>query len=478
MINKYLTIYKNIPKPAKASLWLTVMTVFQKGISFLAIPIYTRLLTPSDYGYYSIYLSWFYILCIFATLNLQAGVFNNGMLKWENDRKRYISSMQGLSSISTLIVFLIFLIGKNFFLKITGIDIVLLFCLFIALFFTPSFRYWSAYQRYNFEYRKLVCVTLIQAILIPVLGVILLFVLPQKKYGIILANVVGTVGVGLFFFIQNWKEGKHLFVKEYWKYALLFNLPLIPHYLADVVLEQVDRIMIQNMVGQDKAGIYSLSYTVSLMMNIVVTGINASFTPYTYKKIKANETKELSFYSNLILIFVGIVCLMGTLIAPELILFLGTKEYLEAQWVIPPVMLSVFFTMLYTLFANVEFYYEKPIYIMIASIIAAILNIILNYICIPKYSYIAAGYTTLICYVIFALAHFFFMSQTCKKNDKRSPYNTIFIFIFSIGLTVISLSLLTVYQYPLIRYGLIIVLCVICSFFRKRFVKLLSVVKN
>ena len=192
MVKKILTIYKNIPTPAKASIWFTAMTVLQKGISFLVIPIYTRLLTPSEYGYYAIYLSWFSILSIFATLNLQAGVFNNGMMKWENDRERYISSMQGLSTLSTVLVFTVFFLGKNLFLNATGIDLPLLFALFIALFFTQSFRYWSAYQRYNFAYKKLVAVTIFQSLLIPTLGVFLIYLLPKKQYGIVFANVIGN----------------------------------------------------------------------------------------------------------------------------------------------------------------------------------------------------------------------------------------------------------------------------------------------
>ena len=64
--------------------------------------------------------------------------------------------------------------------------------------------------------------------------------------------------------------------------------------------------------------------------------------------------------------------------APEVVRILAPNEYFEAIWVIPPLATSVFFIFLYTLFANIEFYYEENKFIMIASIIAAILNIILN----------------------------------------------------------------------------------------------------
>lgn len=97
------------------------------------------------------------------------------------------------------------------------------------------------------------------------------------------------------------------------------------------------------------------------------------------------------------------VCFFFTLFAPECIYVLGGSEYKEAVWVVPPVCMSVYFIMLYSLVSTVTFYYEKTKSIMVSSCIIAIFNIILNSIFIKRFGMAAAGYTTLVCYVLYAI---------------------------------------------------------------------------
>ena len=75
---------------SKAALWFTICGFVQKGISFITVPIFTRLLTTEQYGVVSIFYSWESIFIIFCTLNLFSGVFNNGMIKYENDRDGFL----------------------------------------------------------------------------------------------------------------------------------------------------------------------------------------------------------------------------------------------------------------------------------------------------------------------------------------------------------------------------------------------------
>ena len=88
-----LSYYNNLSEPIKATLWFTISSIIQKGIALLSTPIFTRLLTTEEYGVYSVYQSWYSILLIFATLNLYAGVYNNGMTKWPDKRQEYTSSL-------------------------------------------------------------------------------------------------------------------------------------------------------------------------------------------------------------------------------------------------------------------------------------------------------------------------------------------------------------------------------------------------
>ena len=81
---------------------------------------------------------------------------------------------------------------------------------------------------------------------------------------------------------------------------------------------------------------------------------------------------------------------MLIMIAPEILYILGGEEYMQAVYVIPPVMIGYIAQMLYTLYVNIEYYNRKQKQIMAGTLIAAAINIILNLIFIPIFGYIAA----------------------------------------------------------------------------------------
>ena len=172
MSNKLLDKYRKIPAPVKASLWFTICNIIQKGISLISMPIFTRLMTTAEYGEYTNYQAWYQIISIFATLNLYYGVFNNGMTKYPKDRERFTSSMTGLTTVLTAVLFVVYLIAPEFWNDKMNLSSLYVYAMFIELFFVPAFNFWAAKERYDYKYRKLVIVTLIMAFGSPLLGVI------------------------------------------------------------------------------------------------------------------------------------------------------------------------------------------------------------------------------------------------------------------------------------------------------------------
>ena len=144
-------------------------------------------------------------------------------------------------------------------------------------------------------------------------------------------------------------------------------------------------------------------------------------------------------------------------LAPEIIAIFAPKEYYDAIWVIPPVVMSVFFSFSYYFFAIFEYYYERTKTIAIASCFGAILNIILNYLLIPVFGYFAAGYTTLICFIIYAVLHYTFMQKICKeKLEGREPFSVkVYIIIAAIFMAFGFVFQMT-YSNILIRYSLLL----------------------
>jgi O-antigen/teichoic acid export membrane protein len=143
------------------------------------------------------------------------------------------------------------------------------------------------------------------------------------------------------------------------------------------------------------------------------------------------------------------------------------KEYYEAIWIIPPVTMSVFFNFAYTFFATFEFYYEKKSYISLATLIGAVLNVLLNYIFIGIFGYYAAGYTTLFCYILYAVFHYIFMRKICKEYlDNRQPYSMKVLLQITLLFIGIGFGIMMTYNNSTIRYGLIAVMVMLL--FRRR----------
>ncbi len=469
MLNKLKTTYNKLPLPVKASFWFMFAEIINKGISFISTPIFTRLLSKSDYGYNSVYNSWATILSIIATLQLSTGVFNKAMIKYEDARKEYTSSMLVITTLITLLNMTAVIILYPYLEKIIGLPISYIYILYINILFSSAASFWMARERFSYNYKSVVSVTVVTNILAVALSLLLVIENDSDKVVYrLLGNLIVHVVVYGVIFVKVIIEGKRLINVEYWKYSILYNLPLVPHYLSQQVLNQSDRIMISNMCGSSDAAVYSLAYQLAILMQLVLNAIHATFMPWTFQKLKKGQNKDIGLRSLQIEVIIGVLCLTFSLFAPELILILGGKDYSVAVYIVPPVSMSVLLMTIYSFFGNIQFYYEKTTFVMAASIITAFLNVALNYVFIDKYGFIAAGYTTLFCYIVYSAIHYTFMIRVCRELNVENPYNGKLMFLIAILFSLISISISFLYEFVIIRYIVILVLALaVCIWISK-----------
>lgn len=471
--------YKGMSVQAKSAIWFALCSILQKGISFITVPIFTRLLTTEEYGTYSLYLSWLQILTIVTSLYLYHGVFNNGMTKFDKDRDVYISSMQGLTLTITAGVFVVYLVAHNYWSELIGLAPVFMILMFVEMAVTPALHFWSGRQRFEFKYKRLVGVTLAKSIANPILGLIMVSFSQEKD----IARVASVVIVEVLFcgtiMILQYKRGKTILHIQYWKYALGLAIPLLPHYLSGTILSQGDRVMIDRMVGKSEVAFYSVAYSIGMLVQIVTTAINNSFTPWMYQKIKANDLTGIKKTVSLLLVIIGIVALGLMMCSPELVLIFGSEKYASAVYVIPPVAASVFFIFLYNILAIPQFYFERTKFLAISSIVAAVTNIVLNYIFIKLFGFVAAGYTTLTCYVLYSFGHYIVSGRVLKEClGGRELYDKKFILALSLIMIIIGIGCNFLFDYWYIRYALIAIICIVAYFKRNLVIGLIKGIRK
>ena len=460
---KWIDKYKKFPIQVKASIWFLICSFLQKGISNITTPIFTRLMSTAEYGNYNVFNSWMSIVSIIVALQLYSGVYEQALVKFKEDKDVLSSSLQGLMLTLTIIWNIIYLLWHSFWNDLFSLTTVQMLAMLLMIWTSGVFRFWSADQRVDYKYKALVVVTLLVSFMKPIVGVILVIYAKDKVtariLGLLIVEIIGYVGL---FFVQM-KKGRKFYSKKYWKYAIRFNIPLIPHYMSQVVLASFDRVMIKNLVGDNEAGIYSLAYSISSIMILFNTALGQTLSPWIYQKIKEKKVEEIRNISYISIIIIGVLNLLLILFAPEIVAIFAPKAYYDAIWVIPPVAISVYFMFLYDLFSKFEFYFEKTGAIMGASIAAAILNIILNNIFIRAWGYYAAGYTTLVCYILYAIFHFVMMGKISNKYLKiKYVYSPWILLKISAGFLVITAFMTVVYRFTIIRYFLISVGCLIC----------------
>lgn len=474
-LQKLKTKYFSLSVGVRAALWFTICNMLQKAIAMITLPIFTRLLTTEQYGTFTIYQSWYTIIFMIATLNLSGGVVNNGMVKYENNRNQFISALQGLATTITMIFFVIYLIWHNFFNKIFELSTIFMLAMFIQLLFEPAYLFWAQKQRYEYKYKSLIVVTLLLAVLSPLVGVIAVISTDYKAEARVISYALVQICIGLIFYIIQSFRGKKLFSKDIWKFALLFNLPLVPHYLSQTVLGQSDRIMISQMIGKSQAAIYGVAYNLASVLSLFINAINSSFVPSMYENIKGKNYQNVKKTANFLVLFMCVLIGVFMLFGPEIILLFTTKEYLETKWVFPPVAASVFFTFVYVMFINVEFYFEKTTYVMFVSVIGAGLNIGLNLIFIKQFGYIAAGYTTVFCYMLFAIGHYLLHKYILKKKEiNETVFDGKMILVYSIILLAFMGICVVLYKYNIVRYVIIGIIAIVSLINYKKILKIVK----
>lgn len=470
-MDKVLIRNKN-QKALKSGIWYTVSNFVVKSIGFITTPIFTRLLTKEEFGLYNNFISWLSIISIIVTLNLESTLIS-ARYDYEDRFDEYIFSTLSLSSISAIIWLCIVNSFSSFFSNFLDLKLTYINAMLVYLFLLPAVNLFQARERYRFEYKKTVAISLLIAISTAGLSVILVLFLEDKITGRIIGSVLPTILVGVLLYIFFVVKGKKIKI-EYWKYALPICLPYIPHLLSLSLLNSMDRVMITRWCGAEYTAIYSLAYTCGSMVTLLLTSMNNAYAPWLGEKLNSGCHNEIRDFSKIYIIGFLFLAIGIMIVAPEVLMILGGDQYIDAKYVITPIAMGCVCQFLYTMFVNVEQFKKKTVGMALASMTAALVNFVLNYIFIPKIGYLAAAYTTLAGYLCLLGIHMLLVKRL-KLDDVYDYHFIIMIVILGIGITSFITLLYSKYFFRLLLF-VIYIMVGYCLFrkYQKRIIKLMK----
>lgn len=393
---------------AKTAILNTVANCISLVVGMIMIPIVTRVLSTEQMGIANTFISTRNTVVIIITCSVYAYV-HKAMIEFKDEKKSYIFSIIVFSILAVVISFCISLIFKEKLMKLLSLDNFLYYWLFISCL---GFALYSIADYYCIFQNKYYIVAMIVLSVGPIsqfLSVGLSYVLENDKY---IGRVIGLdfvyllVAVCLIVWMFVGRRPK--FKTKYVKTTLAFTIPIIPHLLSQMVLTQCDLVMISYFCGSSKSGIYSMGHTVGFLALTVMSQIMASWSPWVYRRMEDKEFKTI-FDNSKLIVLVGAFISIGLLtISTELIKIFLTDVYSPCIYIVPTLVVAMFFQFIYIFVYDFQFFNKKAKSIAASSIVAAIFNLITNYIFIPKFGFLAAGFTTLASYFVLLMINYFF----------------------------------------------------------------------
>ena len=381
-------------------------------LSFLLLPLLTAYYTTEEFGIYSI---------IILTSSILGTIFYFGA---SSALGRFYFDKKSLDHVNAVISATLFIISIGAFIYIliatifgNYISILLfdtdLYGFAVTLGFSGSaFGFLQHLMTLILRYEKKLKFFMIVMIGTLLINLITTYFLLINDYGVLspLFGIVVSMSLGFSLIcVYRFKSLIFILKKDYVLKILHFGVQISITSLLFYVLDFSDRFIMNELLTLSDVGIYSLGYKIGSLINIIlILPFSYVWAPLRMEYVNNSNNKEFtskvfSYFSLIGFILILFVVLFGK----EIISFFITNgEYDNAIIIIPIIMLSI---LIYG-FQNIldlGIYLEKKIYYyMLISISVIIINVVLNYIFLPKYGYIAAAYTTLVSYLISSLLIF------------------------------------------------------------------------
>lgn len=428
-------------KFAKAGIGYTVGNILIKGLSFLTLPLFTRLMTTADYGIYTTYIAYESIFTIIVSLALYASL-KNANIDFPGKIDDYVSTISVLPFIFGGILIILVYPFRSFVSSIFSLETFLVFMMIIQACASSVITLYNCRIGLDFSYKNFIGLSVFNTVGNVVMSLLLIiFLFNNSAYlGRILGTFIPISIIASYLLVKFYKKSKPNLNLKYISYGLKYSLPLIPHGISQLILAQFGKIIIQNKIGNSEAGIYGFAYTIALIPQIIIQSIGMAWGPWFFEAYKSNLIDEIKNRTTKCISLFSFITVILFCVSPEIVKVMADSSYWHSISFLCPAILGVYFTFLYSFPVELEYYYKKTNYIAIGTVISAVINVILCLILVPRYGYESAVYVTLFTYVLYFTAHMlisYYVAQRCLPFDIRK----MILYVLSVCISCILVQL-------------------------------------
>jgi O-antigen/teichoic acid export membrane protein len=356
-----------------------------KGAStFLLLPLYTRYLSPDEFGTVSIVVSFTLVVSILFSLGLESAIarfyyeFNNTELKVFNGTIVIFVMAFGIVGGIILILF------KNALVipLIRGVDFIPYMLLGVL---TAAVKQVYVIYIVMLQIRQKALSYALNNLsnfgLTIILTVVFLTIFHQKATGLLLANFIVALVFFAYSIVRMRMSGyiSFVFIRRHFSKALKYSIPIIPHNLSYNISVLLSKSILNANTSISNVGLFDIASQFGIIVDTAQQAVNQAYVPWFYQSLKNDDKLSVIKLSDLLMKLYGGLCIALALFAREAVAAVAAPSYRSAWLLVPIIAIAYQIKGAYYFYVNALFYNLKGVkYILIGSIGANILNALLN----------------------------------------------------------------------------------------------------
>lgn len=366
-----------------------------KLVSFFLLPLYTALLTTSEYGTFDYIVSIATFCVPFVSVLMDESIFRYLIdCKTDKERKEVITT----SMIIVFIGMLLFSVFGTIIMKLLNYSYTYYALLYILLSVFSGML--SSLLRGIGRTDQFALFNFLQGSITVLLNVIFIAVLRMGLIGMLLASILSQLVISLIFSIKvNIKKYIHKkdFNSSLAKEMIHYSFPLIPNKISWTIINLSDRIVLMNVIGSSASGLYAVSYKFPNLMDTVYGFFYQSWKESSARVMGDND--QDAFYNSIYFYlkkFMFAVVILMTVFMPLIFHFMINKNYYDAINYVPILLLGTYFANISGFYGGIFTAYKDTKIMGTTTVAAAIINLAINLLAIKTIGIYAAALSTLI----------------------------------------------------------------------------------
>ena len=418
-----------------ASIWYFISSGVVRGVGVIGTPIFTRLLTPSEYGIFPLYSTWLGIVSVIVSLEIGGSMLYRGLERFKDRENDFVISSFSLFSLVFFAFCLLYFTFSDIFNKVTGLDTFTSVLLLIQVFFNTVAGLYTGFAKFKYKYRDVALINVITALLSPVISISFILLSSYRSHAKIFGAVISACVVAVPILFSLFKSGGRLFCTDIWRYLIRKCVPLLPHYLSMSLIARIGEIAVNRFHGKEALGKYSVATSLGLSLTVISGGVLSALSPWVIRKIKAGDFEIIRKTLFLGTKLISLAVLVVLCICPETLMLISPPEYHDVLPAVFPLALTIIPIFLSNAVVSCEFYYERSARTSLPSVVTAALCCILSFLITPRIDYRFLGLIILGSYIVLLVLNsltFRALSGETPIYVRKTAVFTLFIALYAL----------------------------------------------